>query len=158
MGSIPIPSINFKHMNRLQRRKDRKRQRNKELYHTRKDWNAPRCHDCGGQTSWCSICEMYSQNCCIPYGTCLCSWNCLTLSKTLIIYLTQWKVSFICAVTGYFVHFGFGLLGWQLSLSISKKSARLTTFTTKMCQTTWSFKCLRCWKSNDNTWHSVKSW
>lgn len=60
-------------LSRVARRKDRKRQNNKDNYHKRKDSNAPRCYDCGGQKRWCSCCEMYSQNCCIPYGTCLCS-------------------------------------------------------------------------------------
>lgn len=31
------------------------------------------CPDCGGMMSWCSFCETYTQNCCVDYGTCLCS-------------------------------------------------------------------------------------
>lgn len=31
------------------------------------------CPDCGGQMSWCSCCEQWSQYCCQEYGTCQCS-------------------------------------------------------------------------------------
>jgi len=31
------------------------------------------CPDCGGKMVWCSCCEMYSQICCIDFGTCQCS-------------------------------------------------------------------------------------
>jgi hypothetical protein len=31
------------------------------------------CPDCGGMMSWCTCCNMYSQNCCVDYGTCQCS-------------------------------------------------------------------------------------
>jgi hypothetical protein len=31
------------------------------------------CPDCGGMMTWCTCCEVYSQNCCVDYGTCLCS-------------------------------------------------------------------------------------
>jgi hypothetical protein len=31
------------------------------------------CPDCGGTMTWCTCCEMYSQNCCVDYGTCQCS-------------------------------------------------------------------------------------
>jgi hypothetical protein len=31
------------------------------------------CHICGGEMSWCSLCEMWSSNCCCDYGTCMCS-------------------------------------------------------------------------------------
>lgn len=30
------------------------------------------CPDCGGQMSWCSCCQMFSQHCCVDWGTCLC--------------------------------------------------------------------------------------
>lgn len=60
-------------MNRLAKRKAKKRQNNRDNYNTRKNRNAPICDSCGGQMHWCSCCEVYSQNCCIPYGTCMCS-------------------------------------------------------------------------------------
>lgn len=60
-------------LERVQRRKQRKGENNQNKYRTRKIRNAPRCTDCGGKETWCEICEMYSQNCCIEYGTCECS-------------------------------------------------------------------------------------
>jgi cytochrome c-type biogenesis protein CcmH/NrfF len=32
-----------------------------------------RCPDCGGQMIWCSNCQIYTQICCVEYGTCMCS-------------------------------------------------------------------------------------
>ena len=29
---------------------------------------------CGGQMSWCNCCKTWSSNCCVPYGTCQCSY------------------------------------------------------------------------------------
>ena len=31
------------------------------------------CPDCGGRMEWCSCCRVYTQTCCVDYGTCLCS-------------------------------------------------------------------------------------
>jgi hypothetical protein len=31
------------------------------------------CSECEGQETWCSCCEMWSQDCCQEYGTCQCS-------------------------------------------------------------------------------------
>jgi len=31
------------------------------------------CPDCGGEMEWCNVCDMYTQICCIDYGTCWCS-------------------------------------------------------------------------------------
>jgi hypothetical protein len=31
------------------------------------------CPDCGGMMPWCSCCNMYTQTCCIDWGTCACS-------------------------------------------------------------------------------------
>lgn len=31
------------------------------------------CHYCGGQMTWCSSCNVWSSNCCMDYGTCMCS-------------------------------------------------------------------------------------
>ena len=31
------------------------------------------CPDCGGVMTWCTCCDMYSQHCCVDYGTCGCS-------------------------------------------------------------------------------------
>lgn len=28
---------------------------------------------CGGVMDWCSCCNMWSNSCCIDYGTCMCS-------------------------------------------------------------------------------------
>ena len=32
-----------------------------------------KCPDCDGYMSWCSICGVWSKNCCVDYGTCQCS-------------------------------------------------------------------------------------
>lgn len=31
------------------------------------------CPYCGGRRTWCDSCRVWSSNCCVPYGTCLCS-------------------------------------------------------------------------------------
>lgn len=31
------------------------------------------CPDCGGYMTWCDCCQMWSQDCCEEYGTCMCS-------------------------------------------------------------------------------------
>ena len=31
------------------------------------------CPVCGGQMTWCSVCEVWSRTCCEEYGTCQCS-------------------------------------------------------------------------------------
>jgi hypothetical protein len=31
------------------------------------------CSRCGGTMNWCSCCQMWSQSCCVEYGTCACS-------------------------------------------------------------------------------------
>ena len=31
------------------------------------------CDDCDGTMTWCSVCGMYTQSCCVDYGTCMCS-------------------------------------------------------------------------------------
>lgn len=28
---------------------------------------------CGGQEEWCNTCQTYTNNCCVPYGTCACA-------------------------------------------------------------------------------------
>ncbi len=35
--------------------------------------SSKKCPYCNGYMSWCSICEVWSQNCCTDYGTCQCS-------------------------------------------------------------------------------------
>lgn len=32
-----------------------------------------KCPECGGRMTWCDGCHTYSQNCCVPWGTCYCS-------------------------------------------------------------------------------------
>jgi hypothetical protein len=32
----------------------------------------PQC-ECGGYTTWCSHCRVWSRTCCVEYGTCQCS-------------------------------------------------------------------------------------
>jgi hypothetical protein len=57
-------------MNRLERRKARKRERSKNK------WNDKYSNcdlGCGGQMQWCTCCRMYTNICCVPYGTCQCS-------------------------------------------------------------------------------------
>ena len=31
------------------------------------------CPDCRGDMEWCDCCQMWSQICCVDYGTCECS-------------------------------------------------------------------------------------
>ena len=31
------------------------------------------CPYCCGEMTWCGCCDMWSSNCCIDYGTCMCS-------------------------------------------------------------------------------------
>lgn len=31
------------------------------------------CDDCGGEKQWCTTCQMWTQICCVEYGTCMCS-------------------------------------------------------------------------------------
>ena len=31
------------------------------------------CTNCGGQMTWCSSCDMWTETCCDTYGTCACS-------------------------------------------------------------------------------------
>lgn len=66
-------------MNRLERRKAYKKEKNRQYYHDRRSRNAPRCDECGRYPSWCSFCECYTYNCHVPYGTCMCSWLSLKL-------------------------------------------------------------------------------
>lgn len=39
------------------------------------DWtdDDPTCDNCGGVMTWCSCCKVWSQDCCVDYGTCQCS-------------------------------------------------------------------------------------
>lgn len=67
------------HLSKIEHRKERrnkrllkKREKAKENYMDRIRYR-PCDLGCGGEMSWCSCCEMYSNNCCIPYGTCQCS-------------------------------------------------------------------------------------
>jgi len=32
-----------------------------------------KCPDCGENMIWCEGCGVYTQTCCVPYGTCMCS-------------------------------------------------------------------------------------
>lgn len=60
---------------RKERRHERllkKRERAKEKYMDRIRYR-PCDLGCGGEMQWCSCCEMYSNNCCQDYGTCMCS-------------------------------------------------------------------------------------
>lgn len=61
-----------KRQERRNRRRIKKGMRNKDNYAERRRYR-PCDLGCGGEMSWCSCCEMYSNNCCIPYGTCQCS-------------------------------------------------------------------------------------
>lgn len=51
---------------RKERRKDAKRRRRRER-------QQGICPNCGGQMSWCDVCEMWSSDCCEEYGDCMCS-------------------------------------------------------------------------------------
>lgn len=58
--------------NSLERRKDRKKQRNAFQY--KYSLKRKSCDlGCGGEMTWCNCCEMFSNNCCQDYGTCQCS-------------------------------------------------------------------------------------
>lgn len=39
----------------------------------KKDMGSEICPLCYGEMTWCSICNMWSSNCCQDWGTCLCS-------------------------------------------------------------------------------------
>lgn len=32
-----------------------------------------RCPECGGEMTWCELCQMWSRTCCEDFGTCECS-------------------------------------------------------------------------------------
>ena len=57
---------------RIQKRRDRAALHQKRKESGYQGDYAP-CDLCGGQASWCSICETYTSNCCVDYGTCMCS-------------------------------------------------------------------------------------
>lgn len=59
-------------LDRRERRRKKKGERMKDRYQERRRYR-PCDLGCGGEMSWCSCCEMYSNNCCVPYGTCQCS-------------------------------------------------------------------------------------
>ena len=58
--------------NRYQKRIDRAREHNRKKSYGYYNTNSV-CPYCGGQMTWCSCCEVWSSNCCIDYGTCMCS-------------------------------------------------------------------------------------
>lgn len=31
------------------------------------------CGECDGYQTWCDGCKMYTQTCCVEWGTCMCS-------------------------------------------------------------------------------------
>lgn len=39
----------------------------------KKHWTRDCTSGCGGQEVWCNCCEMFTQTCCVDYGTCMCS-------------------------------------------------------------------------------------
>lgn len=45
----------------------------KRLRQIIRDKGNSKCYDCGGSMSWCSFCEVWTQDCCVDYGTCQCS-------------------------------------------------------------------------------------
>lgn len=59
------------HSNRIERAQKRRTKRFKS-YNERPHGDS-NCYLCGGTMSWCSCCNVYSRNCCVPYGTCQCS-------------------------------------------------------------------------------------
>ena len=59
-------------LERRDRRRKKKGERMKESYAERRKYR-PCDLGCGGEMSWCSCCEMYSNNCCVDWGTCQCS-------------------------------------------------------------------------------------
>jgi hypothetical protein len=59
-------------LNRRNRRREKKGLRMRESYDERRRYR-PCDLGCGGQMSWCSCCEMYSNDCCVDWGTCQCS-------------------------------------------------------------------------------------
>lgn len=34
---------------------------------------APCSYGCGGEMTWCGVCNQWTHTCCIDYGTCACS-------------------------------------------------------------------------------------
>jgi len=61
--------------NRIERRKRRRIKKGERMREAYKEGRRYKPCDlgCGGQMSWCDCCQMYSNNCCVPYGTCQCS-------------------------------------------------------------------------------------
>ena len=59
-----------------QQYESRHERRRRKQVERRRDWfnnRTEHCDQCGGQQSWCSCCQMFTRNCCVPYGTCMCS-------------------------------------------------------------------------------------
>ena len=54
-------------------RKQKRRDGNKDKIWRYGKQSESKCPDCGGQRSWCSGCQVWSQTCCVEYGTCQCS-------------------------------------------------------------------------------------
>jgi len=57
---------------RTTKRIERSRKHNNKLSYGYKSYHSV-CPYCNGEMTWCDICNMWSSNCCIDYGTCMCS-------------------------------------------------------------------------------------
>jgi hypothetical protein len=53
------------------RRRKKKGERMRDNYRENRRYR--HCDWCGGQMQWCDCCQMYSNICCVDYGTCWCS-------------------------------------------------------------------------------------
>ena len=45
----------------------------KQARRTKTKNSGKECPDCGGCMSWCTICDVWTKDCCQDYGSCLCN-------------------------------------------------------------------------------------
>lgn len=62
-----------KRIERSVNRREKNKRRYREWIWRKESTKQRRCNSCGGWEQWCSICQCYTQTCCVDYGTCMCS-------------------------------------------------------------------------------------
>lgn len=74
MARTPQEQLEYNEIGR-HRIEDRqeKRKRNWTLRVKRYGRGSEKCPYCDNYMTWCSLCEVWSSNCCQDYGTCQCS-------------------------------------------------------------------------------------
>lgn len=60
-------------LRRTSLRKEKRRNNREYKKYRYGDSRDSKCPYCGGIMTWCSCCQIWSSDCCIPYGTCQCS-------------------------------------------------------------------------------------